>query len=114
MNALLGWDIKAIIIVTSVAIIFYSMLGGLKAVIWTEAIQGFILIGGAIICMLVLMFNMPEGPKQMFDMAVADNKFSLGSFGTSLSDSTFGYAWFMESLLTFRIMVLIKTMYSAI
>ena len=89
MNALLGWDIKAIIIVTSVAIIFYSMLGGLKAVIWTEAIQGFILIGGAIICMLVLMFNMPEGPKQMFDMAVADNKFSLGSFGTSLSDSTF-------------------------
>ncbi len=44
MNALLGWDIKMIIAVTSVAIIAYSMLGGLKAVIWTEAIQGFILI----------------------------------------------------------------------
>ena len=39
MNALLGWDIKTIIIVTSVAIIFYSMLGGLEAVIWTEAMS---------------------------------------------------------------------------
>lgn len=60
MNALLGWDIKMIIAVTSVAIIAYSMLGGLKAVIWTEAIQGFILIGGAIACLCVLMFKMPE------------------------------------------------------
>ena len=52
-----GWDIKMIIAVTSVAIIAYSMLGGLKAVIWTEAIQGFILIGGAIACLCVLMFK---------------------------------------------------------
>ena len=55
MNALLGWDIKMIIAVTSVAIIAYSMLGGLKAVIWTEAIQGFILIGGAIACLCVFI-----------------------------------------------------------
>lgn len=66
MNALLGWDIKMIIAVTSVAIIAYSMLGGLKAVIWTEAIQGFILIGGAIACLCVLMFKMPEGLRRYF------------------------------------------------
>lgn len=89
MNALLGWDIKMIIIITGIVIILYSMLGGLKAVIWTEAIQGFILICGALICMLILLFDMPEGPKQTFDIAMADNKFSLGSFGSSLSDSTF-------------------------
>lgn len=89
MNALLGWDIKMIIVVTSVAIIIYSMLGGLKAVIWTEAIQGFILIAGALICMVLLMFSMPEGPRQTFEIALADNKFSLGSFGASLSESTF-------------------------
>ena len=66
MNALLGWDIKMIIAITSIAIIAYSMLGGLKAVIWTEAIQGFILIGGAVVCLCVLMFKMPEGPAQVF------------------------------------------------
>ena len=43
----LYWHIQTIIVVTSVAIVLYSMLGGMKAVIWTEAIQGIILIGGA-------------------------------------------------------------------
>ena len=89
MNVLLGWNIQTIIIVTSVAIVLYSMLGGMKAVIWTEAIQGIILIGGALVCMFILLFDMPEGPAQTFSIAREDGKFSLGSFGSSLSESTF-------------------------
>lgn len=89
MNVLLGWNIQTIIIVTSVGIVLYSMLGGMKAVIWTEAIQGIILIGGALVCMFILLFDMPEGPAQTFAIAVEDGKFSLGSFGSSLSESTF-------------------------
>lgn len=89
MNVLLGWNIQTIIIVTSVAIVLYSMLGGMKAVIWTESIQGIILIGGALVCMFILLFDMPEGPAQTFSIAMEDGKFSLGSFGSSLSESTF-------------------------
>lgn len=89
MNVLLGWHIQTIIVVTSVAIVLYSMLGGMKAVIWTEAIQGIILIGGALVCMFILLFDMPGGPVQTFSIAMADGKFSLGSFGSSLSESTF-------------------------
>ena len=89
MNVLLGWHIQTIIVVTSVAIVLYSMLGGMKAVIWTEAIQGIILIGGALVCMFILLFDMPEGPAQTFSIAMEDGKFSLGSFGSSLSESTF-------------------------
>ena len=89
MNVLLGWNIQTIIIVTSVAIVLYSMLGGMKAVIWTEAIQGIILIDGALVCMFILLFDMPEGPAQTFSIAMEDGKFSLGSFGSSLSESTF-------------------------
>lgn len=89
MNLLMGWNIQLVIIFTSIAIIVYSMLGGIKAVIWTEAIQGFILIGGALICLVVLLFSMPEGPTQTFEMAISDHKFDLGSFSTDLSTSTF-------------------------
>lgn len=89
MNLLMGWNIQLVIIFTSIAIIIYSMLGGIKAVIWTEAIQGFILIGGALICLVVLLFSMPEGPTQTFEMAISDHKFDLGSFSTDLSTSTF-------------------------
>lgn len=89
MNVLMGWDIRTVIIVTSLAIIIYSMLGGVKAVIWTEAIQGIILIGGALICLAILLFSMPEGPMQTFEIGIRDHKFDLGSFDWGWSTSTF-------------------------
>jgi SSS family solute:Na+ symporter len=89
LNALFGWNIKTIIIVTGIAVTIYSMLGGIQAVIWTDAIQGIILIAGAVVCAVILTFSMPEGPGQIFGIAAANNKFSLGNFGTSLKDSTF-------------------------
>jgi SSS family solute:Na+ symporter len=89
LHTLFGWNISIIILVTGMAVILYSMLGGIKAVIWTDAIQGIILIGGAITCALVLLFGMPEGPRQLFEIAIQHKKFSLGSFGTSVSQSTF-------------------------
>ncbi|MDB4584657.1 sodium:solute symporter [Draconibacterium sp.] len=89
LNALFGWNIKTIIIVTGIAVTAYSMLGGIQAVIWTDAIQAIILIVGALVCALILTFSMPEGPAQVFEIAAANHKFSLGSFGASLSESTF-------------------------
>lgn len=89
LNALFGWNIRTIIIVTGIAVTVYSMLGGIQAVVWTDAIQGIILIVGALICAVVLTFGMPEGPSQIFEIAVANDKFSLGSFGASISESTF-------------------------
>ena len=92
LNALFGWNIVLIIIATGVAVIIYSMLGGIKAVIWTDAIQGIILIGGALTCAILILVKMPEGPAQIFEIAKADHKMSLGSFGWSISQSTF---WMM-------------------
>ena len=92
MYILMGWDIHTVIILTSVGIIIYSMLGGLRAVIWADAIQGIILIGGAVLCLCLLLFRMPEGPMQAFDLAInapAGNKFSLGEFSLDLTKSTF-------------------------
>ena len=89
MNVLVGWDIQTVIIVTSVAIVFYSIMGGVKGVIWTEAIQGLIMIVGAVACLIVICSSMPGGTMQVIDIAVADHKFSLGDFGWGLGESTF-------------------------
>ena len=56
---------------------------------WTDAIQGIILIVGAIVCAVLLTFSMPEGPGQLFDIASEAGKFSLGSFSLSLTEPTF-------------------------
>ncbi len=97
MHILMGWNLQAVIVVTSAAIILYSMLGGMKAVIWTEAVQGFILIGGAVVCLAVLLCSMPEGPMQALrtgwetiDPATGRCKLSFGSMdATDLGHSTF-------------------------
>ena len=89
LNVLLGWDIVTIIIVTGLSVMVYSLLGGIQAVVWTDAIQGIILITGALVCEAVLLFSMPEGPGQLFTIAMENHKFSLGSFGADLTTSTF-------------------------
>jgi SSS family solute:Na+ symporter len=89
LNVLLGWNIVTIIIITGVSVMIYSLLGGIQAVVWTDAIQAIILIAGALVCIGVLMFSIPEGPGQLFEIAVRENKFSLGSFSSNLTTSTF-------------------------
>lgn len=89
LNALLGWDINLIIIVTGVLVMVYSMMGGIQAVVWTDAIQGIVLIGGALACLAVLVFSLPGGVATFFEVGSAHNKFSLGSFDWNLSEATF-------------------------
>ncbi|MDN3669339.1 sodium:solute symporter [Echinicola jeungdonensis] len=89
MNALLGWDIGTIIIVTGISVIIYASMGGIEAVVWTDAIQGIVLISGALICLGLVMFSMPEGPMQVIEIGAQQDKFSLGSFGVSLTEATF-------------------------
>ena len=89
LHVILGWSIVTIIIITGLSVMVYSLLGGIQAVLWTDAIQGIILITGAILCTGVLLFSMPEGPDQLFHIAMANDKFSLGSFRLDLTSSTF-------------------------
>lgn len=89
VHTVFGWDITVIIIVTGLSVMIYSVLGGIQAVIWTDAIQGFILIMGALLTALLIMFKMPEGPHQLFELASESDKFSLGSLSLDLSEPTF-------------------------
>jgi solute:Na+ symporter, SSS family len=89
LNVILGWSMITVIIVTGVSVMIYALLGGIQAVIWTDAIQGIILILGAVVCSVILLFSMPHGPGQLFRIAVENHKFSLGSFSTGLSGPTF-------------------------
>jgi SSS family solute:Na+ symporter len=88
LNVIVGWDMVTIIIITGISVMIYALLGGIQAVLWTDAIQGIILITGAVVCVIVLLLSMPEGPDQIFQIAAANHKFSLGSLKTELTTST--------------------------
>ncbi len=89
MYVLLGWDMRIIILITGISVLVYSVLGGIIAVVWTDAIQAIILIAGAIATIVIIIFSLPEGLSQFFEVAGRHDKFSLGSLGTSLTESTF-------------------------
>ncbi len=89
LNVILGWSMITVIIITGLSVMIYSILGGIQAVIWTDAIQGIILITGALVCGCVIVFSMPEGPGQLFQIASDSHKFSLGSLKLELTSSTF-------------------------
>ena len=89
LNSMLGWSIPSIIIITGIGVVIYSVLGGIKAVMWVDTIQGTILIFGALISVLVLFFSLPGGIEQFFTIGKEYNKFSLGPFGSELNAPTF-------------------------
>lgn len=89
LNILLGWDVVTIILITGILTTVYSMLGGIEGIVWTDALQSLILILGTVICAAILLFGTPGGPEEVFKIAAENHKFSLGSFGGSLSQPTF-------------------------
>jgi solute:Na+ symporter, SSS family len=89
LHTVFGWNMALIIVITGFTIMAYSMLGGLQAVVWTDAIQGILLICGALLCLCFILFGMPEGPGQVIRIAADHGKFSLGSLSLDLSSSTF-------------------------
>lgn len=89
LSVLLGWDVRLLIIVTGVSVTLYTFVGGITAVIWADALQAIVLMAGAVACLAVMLAGMPEGPGQVFSIAAEHGKFSLGSFGPSVAETTF-------------------------
>lgn len=88
-NTLFGWDIMIIIIFTSIIIMMYSIMGGISAVVWTDAIQAIVLVVGALVCIFFIIIKVPGGLAEIISTGSAGGKFALGSFGMNLSDNTF-------------------------
>ena len=101
LKTLFGWSVPTIILVVGVTTCLYSMMGGVLAVIWTDAIQSIVLIAGTVLCIGVLLFTMPDGIQHAVGRIWSEGKVSLGSF--SLTDwatdtfwVTFVYAVFIN------------------
>jgi len=89
LAALTGWSQVHIILVAGTLITLYTVLGGIEAVIWTDVIQSLVLMFGAGAVLLLLLIGMPEGPGQIMEIGLREDKFSLGSFAPDFTTTTF-------------------------
>ncbi|MEC9091202.1 MAG: sodium:solute symporter [Planctomycetota bacterium] len=87
-----GFEMSHVIVSLGIAVILYTLLGGIEAVIWTDVVQSIVLTAGIIIALIWICVGMPGGALQIFEIAYTaegGNKFSLGSFSASLGEPTF-------------------------
>lgn len=84
-----GLPITGLIVAASAVVVLYTLLGGIKAVIWTDVMQSVVLIVGALLCAILLVLAPENGPADLFETAMAHDKFSLGSLRWDFTTATF-------------------------
>lgn len=84
-----GWPVSLMIVGLGVIAIFYTYIGGLKAVIWTDVVQGLLLGSGLIVILGFLMFRSGIPAGSMFRIIAENHKTSLGSLSFNLARPTF-------------------------
>ena len=89
VSGITGWPITLIIAGLGVITIFYTFIGGLEAVIWTDVVQGFVLWTGVAVTIGLLLFSSHTSPGAMLHLIAVNRKMSLGSFGFDLAKPTF-------------------------
>ncbi len=90
MAVIFGWDIRTVIVTTGVCVVGYSLVGGIQAVIWADAIQAVVLLAGAVFALAAIWFHLPHGPTEMLSQAAREGKLSLGDMNPMVvSQATF-------------------------
>lgn len=87
LAGLTGIDVNVLIITMGGIAIIYSYTGGIKSVLWTDFIQGIVLIAGVVVGLVILLFNIKGG---------------FGAIATELANGKFiadTETWFNPNLL---------------
>ena len=85
--ALTGWADPVSILIIGVVTIAYTYLGGMAAVIWTDAIQLVVYLVGAVVAALVLLGKIPGGWSEVVAVGNEFHKFNVLDFTFALGRS---------------------------
>lgn len=79
------WQIIALL---SVLTVIYTYIGGMRAVVWVDAIQMVVYVGGAILAAVVLANRLPSG---WASTAFSEGKFALFDFHSSVLTQQYAF-----------------------
>ncbi|MFC4870807.1 sodium:solute symporter family transporter [Negadavirga shengliensis] len=82
LSVVTGMDVVLCILLMGILSILYTVLGGIEAVIWTDVIQVVVLLGGALICLILMVMKINMDGQAWWAFIKEDSKTLL--FDTSL------------------------------
>ena len=77
IHELTGLSAEVSIILGGVFVAVYTIVGGIDAVIWTDVLQTIVLMVGGIICLIVIISQLPGGVEQIFTVASEHGKLAF-------------------------------------
>ena len=92
LNAVTGISIDACILICGILTMIYCSLGGLEAVIWSDFVQGIVLMGGAVsVLVLLIMKTGPDGAhfSTFWNVATSCEKTRMWDFRLLFSQPVF-------------------------
>ena len=77
LSAVTGLNIYLCILVMGVLATFYTVLGGIEAVIWSDVLQAVLLLGGALLSFVIISWRVPDGIAGVVSLAAAEGKLRI-------------------------------------
>ncbi len=88
VSILTNIPIMWVVVIGGLILCFYTVAGGFDAVIWTDVVQTFVLLGGGIVCLAIIIYDIPGSVGSVFRIGWENHKFSLGEWHWDLSERT--------------------------
>ena len=87
LSTVTGFDVYLCIGVMGLLCTLYTVLGGIEAVVWTDVLQSFVLLGGAVACVVVIVLGVDGGAAEVLRTANQYDKFRVAEWGGGLTST---------------------------
>lgn len=77
LSAITSLSVVQCILIMGILSVIYCTLGGLEAVVWTDAVQSVILLGGGLLSFFIIVNHLDGGFSEFVSIAQTDNKFRM-------------------------------------
>lgn len=77
VHEMTGQSSTRCILISGVFVALYTVVGGIKAVIWTDVVQTAVLMLGGLVCVGAIIARLPGGLEQIFSVGLAEGKFAI-------------------------------------
>lgn len=88
LSTITGIDIYTCVLVMGLLATFYTVLGGIEAVVWTDVIQTIVLLAGILFAMVLIPLTIDGGLSELVKTGWADHKFRVFYLDMNLVSAT--------------------------
>ncbi|MBH11105.1 MAG: sodium:solute symporter [Candidatus Marinimicrobia bacterium] len=80
VQVITGWSLTAAVFIIGIVTIIYSLLGGIRTIVWIDSFQFLLYLFGGLITIFFILGNMDNGAGEIFSRLYDSGKFTFFNF----------------------------------